>query len=59
MDNGEIHIRGESAQTLCGTPGASITRDEALDPDNGETFNCGRCLLVLAGGAEPMGGSAR
>lgn len=58
MDIKDIHVHDSPGRTLCDRSGPSISRTEALDPDDGKVFTCGDCLLVLSGGVEPMGGSA-
>lgn len=55
-----VHIyRDDGTGNLCDEPGPAITLGQARDPDDGRDFTCGRCALTLAGGAEPMGGTAR
>lgn len=54
-----VHIYQDgSTGTLCAEPGPAITLAEARDPDDSRDFTCGGCARVLAGGAEPMGGTA-
>lgn len=53
-----VHIHGADGRNLCpDQSGESISIDEARDPDDDKVFSCGACWSVLAGGAEPMGGS--